>query len=204
VQEQRMPEDVRGRPLARAGAAPLPCALFFVLSFRRSVVLGRGSAEARRRGGSKQACLFHPGAPVFHEGYKSAPPPPLPPPSRTNWTRLVPPSVLTGHVSSLLPYQGLQVRAPARAQPLRNWHPAHGIPPQRMPHPASDTNRHPIRDVAGTGRAAKRRRRLSSLSSSPSRGAPTAPVPSSTTPSSGAAPPSTCFVLCFLHGVFVR
>ena len=29
---------------------------------------------------------------------------PPPPPSRTNWTRLVPPSVLTGHVSSLLPY----------------------------------------------------------------------------------------------------
>jgi len=27
-----------------------------------------------------------------------------PSPSRTNWTRLVPPSVLTGHVSSLLPY----------------------------------------------------------------------------------------------------
>ena len=27
-----------------------------------------------------------------------------PPPSRTSWTRLVPPSVLTGHVSSLLPY----------------------------------------------------------------------------------------------------
>jgi len=34
-----------------------------------------------------------------------APPHPSPPtPSRTNWTRLVPPSVLTGHVSSLLPY----------------------------------------------------------------------------------------------------
>jgi hypothetical protein len=31
-------------------------------------------------------------------------PPPVPPPSRTNWTRLVPPPVLTGHVSSLLPY----------------------------------------------------------------------------------------------------
>jgi len=30
--------------------------------------------------------------------------PPLPPPSRTNWTRLVPPSVLIGRVSSLLPY----------------------------------------------------------------------------------------------------
>ena len=27
-----------------------------------------------------------------------------PPPSRTDWTRLVPPPVLTGHVSSLLPY----------------------------------------------------------------------------------------------------
>ena len=29
-------------------------------------------------------------------------PPPLPPPSRTNWTRLVPPSVLIGHVSTRL------------------------------------------------------------------------------------------------------
>ena len=38
--------------------------------------------------------------------------PPLPPPSRTNWTRLVPPSVLTGHVSSLPP----QVAACARAE----------------------------------------------------------------------------------------
>ena len=28
-------------------------------------------------------------------------PPPFPPPSRTNWTRLVPPSVLIGHVSWL-------------------------------------------------------------------------------------------------------
>jgi ATP-binding cassette subfamily C (CFTR/MRP) protein 1 len=27
-----------------------------------------------------------------------------PPPSRTDWTRLVPPPVLTGHVSSLPPY----------------------------------------------------------------------------------------------------
>ena len=31
-----------------------------------------------------------------------APPPSPPPPSRTNRTRLVPPPVLTGHVSSLL------------------------------------------------------------------------------------------------------
>ena len=42
-----------------------------------------------------------PGAvPQGREGL--AGPPPLPPLSRTNWTRLVPPSVLTGHVSSLL------------------------------------------------------------------------------------------------------
>ena len=31
-------------------------------------------------------------------------PPPFPLPSRTNWTRLVPRPVLTGHVSSLAPY----------------------------------------------------------------------------------------------------
>jgi hypothetical protein len=42
------------------------------------------------------------GAPArrAHEGG----PPSPPPPSRTNWTRLVPPSVLIGHVWSLLPY----------------------------------------------------------------------------------------------------
>ena len=28
-------------------------------------------------------------------------PPPLPPPSRTNWTSLIPPSVLTGHAAAL-------------------------------------------------------------------------------------------------------
>jgi hypothetical protein len=35
---------------------------------------------------------------------RASPEPPPPPSPRTNWTRLVPPSVLTGHVSSLLPY----------------------------------------------------------------------------------------------------
>ena len=40
---------------------------------------------------------------------------PPPPPSRTDWTRLVPPPVLTGHVSSLL----IRVRARARAHPVR-------------------------------------------------------------------------------------
>ena len=37
---------------------------------------------------------------VFKGSARKAPPPP---PSRTDWTRLVPPPVLTGHVSSLLP-----------------------------------------------------------------------------------------------------
>jgi hypothetical protein len=41
--------------------------------------------------------------------------PPLPTPSRTNWTRLVPPSVLTGHVSSLpVPRRNLHARPAAR------------------------------------------------------------------------------------------
>ena len=35
---------------------------------------------------------------------KARPPPPPFSPSRTDWTRLIPPPVLTGHVSSLLPY----------------------------------------------------------------------------------------------------
>jgi len=35
-------------------------------------------------------------------GYEHPSPPP--PPCRTNWTRLVPPPVLSGHVSSLPPY----------------------------------------------------------------------------------------------------
>jgi len=36
-----------------------------------------------------------------------------PPPSRTDWTRLVPPPVLTRHVSSLLPARGNPLLAPA-------------------------------------------------------------------------------------------
>ena len=38
------------------------------------------------------------------KGFFAAVARPLPPPARTNWTRLVPLSVLTGHVSSLFPY----------------------------------------------------------------------------------------------------
>jgi hypothetical protein len=45
-----------------------------------------------------------------------APPPFLPPPSRTDWTRLVPPPVLTGHVSS--PRQPRPILRRAPAQPL--------------------------------------------------------------------------------------
>jgi len=37
---------------------------------------------------------------VALDGASAGPPPPPPLPSRTNWTRLVPPSVLTGHVSA--------------------------------------------------------------------------------------------------------
>ena len=57
---------------------------------------------ARRRRRVSGAARFVRRA-VGHVGATGkAPPPPLPPPSRTNWTSLVPPSVLTGHVSSPL------------------------------------------------------------------------------------------------------
>ena len=53
------------------------------------------------------------------------PSPPLPPPSRTNWTRLVPPSVLTGHVwssrrrrsATSSPWRPSCPRRPARRAP---------------------------------------------------------------------------------------
>ena len=41
--------------------------------------------------------------------------PPLPPPSRTNWTRLVPPSVLTGHVSPRYPFTRRRFWRPCEA-----------------------------------------------------------------------------------------
>jgi hypothetical protein len=57
-----------------------------------------------------------------------------PPPSRTNWTRLVPPSVLIGHVSPR--YPGIRARA-LGAQPLRRprgVHPRDALRPQGALH----------------------------------------------------------------------
>jgi ubiquinone/menaquinone biosynthesis methyltransferase len=49
--------------------------------------------------------------------------PPPPPPCRTNWTRLVPPPVLSGHVSSLPPYPP-PPRVPPATQHRISAHPA--------------------------------------------------------------------------------
>ena len=67
--------------------------------------LSGARGEACRRGDERLAAP-HRGALAraarpLGESWFFAPPPPS---SRTNWTRLVPPLVLTGHVSSLLPY----------------------------------------------------------------------------------------------------
>ena len=50
---------------------------------------------------------------------------PPPPPSRTDWTRLVPPPVLNGHAASLLPY----------ARPLSPLSSATPIAPRTPPPP---------------------------------------------------------------------
>jgi len=66
----------------------------------RARLLSARRAERRSRGARQQ--LLHP-----RRAWRRPlprPRPPLPPPARTDWTRLVPPFVLTGHVSSLLPY----------------------------------------------------------------------------------------------------
>jgi hypothetical protein len=56
---------------------------------------GRGLARPPRRARPRHVTPRAPAA------LQLRPRAPLPPPSRTNWTRLAPPSVLTGHVSSL-------------------------------------------------------------------------------------------------------
>jgi hypothetical protein len=63
--------------------------------------------------------FFPPPSPPGQESRPSASgpagsPPPLPPPSRTNWTRLVPPSVLTGHVSPRYSFRLGRSRAAGR------------------------------------------------------------------------------------------
>ena len=62
---------------------------------------GRASTDAGRGPGVDSA------ARMFVASYAAPPPPP---PSRTKWTRLVHPSVLIGHVSSLSPWYGEELR----------------------------------------------------------------------------------------------
>ena len=67
---------------------------------------------------------------------RSEPPPPPPPPS-TNRTRLVPPPVLTGHVSSLLPYgeQGQSPPCPPSPPHPPRTHQQHQQQHRRHGHP---------------------------------------------------------------------
>ena len=79
----------------------------------------RGTQASRRRSSASAATRTHLAVchRPPHSNPRAPPPPPGPPhpphprptpapspPSRTDWTSLVPPPVLTGHVSSLLPY----------------------------------------------------------------------------------------------------
>ena len=106
-----------------------------------------GGADVRRR----QACNLI-----------NAPPPP-PAPSRTNWTRLVPPSVLTGHVSGVQPHQCLALRpADSLAEPRRREQgarrpappavPAERRPPGAEPRAASRGRRSGPQRPTATGR----------------------------------------------------
>jgi hypothetical protein len=82
-----------------------------------SVSLRFGNAEARREW---LQVLAHP--------------PPLPPPSRTNWTRLVPPPVLIGRVSSLLSYRcSRRSRSGACGTAVRVSRSCGGTPPPPLP-----------------------------------------------------------------------
>ena len=55
----------------------------------------------------------------FGQTYSQVTPRPPPPPSRATWIRLVPPSVLTGHVSYLLPYSARAARQAGSRAPQR-------------------------------------------------------------------------------------
>jgi len=101
----------------------------------------------------------------------SAPPPPSP--SRTNWTRLVPPSVLTGHVSSLSHSRPSPRRPAARPTPpatrrsrgsSRGWAPRR--PRRRRPCPRRPRRVRPRRRLTRRG---TRRSRAGSRRGSPSR-----------------------------------
>jgi len=79
--------EVGARALVRCPAA--------LARARASLFATRSLTRAGRRQLAARGAILGPPAP-------EAPPPPAP--SRTDWTSLVPPPVLTGHVSSLVPY----------------------------------------------------------------------------------------------------
>ena len=94
--------------LERIAAAARPCC-----AARANALRGRAgfaatrpassTAWSRRPSSARRARTHSPLCASFRTECRSRAaarsPSPLPPPSRTNWTRLVPPSVLTGHVS---------------------------------------------------------------------------------------------------------
>ena len=79
---------------------------------------GNGSkgSKAAGAGGLHRVGFSNGGAPPPLQANSPPPPPPPPAASRTDWTRLVPRSVLTGHVSSRLPLQAITRDAPAAAR----------------------------------------------------------------------------------------
>ena len=81
--------------------------------------LGPRHARGRGRGGGGGGAHAVRGAACARRSARrgwALPPCAPPPPSCTDWTRLVPPPVLTGHVSSLLPYAACWTCPPAPRQ----------------------------------------------------------------------------------------
>jgi hypothetical protein len=90
----------RSRASARAWRAQLPAFLgFYQWQRARAAAHAAALAEAEALGasGGDEGASEELGAAAPADARSPLPPPP----SRTNWTRLVHPSVLTGHVSSL-------------------------------------------------------------------------------------------------------
>jgi len=83
-------------PAAAHALAPPPPSDLPLLPLTRTPPLTRAAAQAEQRRVLREQLRLRDAAYCPN-------PPPLPP-SRTDWTRLVPPPILTGQVSSLLPY----------------------------------------------------------------------------------------------------
>ena len=96
-----------GRPAGRGRARRAAGRVRGAVYLHESCAEGLPTAHHAYRIASSISSTTHgsrrprPCAVVGAAGARTAPPPPLP--SRTNWTRLVPPPVLTGHASSLPP-----------------------------------------------------------------------------------------------------